>query len=129
MAGYEDGARAIVRFQRIIDPDGNRIGGHVFIAEQRRRKTVFIDPQTGDANVLKHHFYDYKNPIKIERCIHICEKYEGLHKCRGCTQAHNSKKESIESWVGVDPESIRLLRVDNLKLTDLIRECVEDGRQ
>ena len=42
MANWGDGARAIVRVQW----KGGR-SGHVFMAEQQKGGTVFMDPQTG----------------------------------------------------------------------------------
>lgn len=44
MASYGDGARAIVRVEWQKRYGG---GGHVFIAERRSGKTVFVDPQNG----------------------------------------------------------------------------------
>ncbi len=47
MAEWGDGARAEV-FAMF------RNGGHVFVAEQRNGKTVYIDPQSGDENGERH---------------------------------------------------------------------------
>ena len=54
MKSYGDGSRAEVYVQ------WKNGGAHVFVAEQVRGKTVFIDPQSGNEDV-SHYFNDVKH--------------------------------------------------------------------
>ena len=49
MAGYGDGARAVIRVKW-----RNEDRGHVFIAEQVDGETRFVDPQTGSIDCSSH---------------------------------------------------------------------------
>lgn len=67
MASYGDNARAIVRVQWKFG------GGHVFIAEQVKGKTVFIDPQTGKRNV-SYYFWPFSFKPSKTRILRIDDK-------------------------------------------------------
>lgn len=78
MATWGDGARAEVYVQWINQT------AHIFIAEQDKGKTYFIDPQTGSEDVSSN----FNNII---------------------------------------PGRTLFARIDNLEVTDLINECIEQG--
>lgn len=78
MKKFGDGARAEVYVQW-----ENRKDAHVFVAEQRNGKTVFVDPQDGTRDASA--YFDFVENGKTEIC-----------------------------------------RIDNLELTDLIKECCEE---
>lgn len=61
MKAWGDGARAIVR----VRWKGG--GGHVFIAEQRKGKTLFMDPQNGNNDVREYFKYAKKDGTHIMR--------------------------------------------------------------
>lgn len=67
MEEWGDGARAIVR----VEWESDELGGHVFIAEQYGGSTIFIDPQSGDADCSR--YFDH-----VERdgtfCVRIDDK-------------------------------------------------------
>lgn len=63
MSGYGDGSRAIIRIQW----NGRHAGGHVFIAEQRNGRTVFIDPQSGDADCSRYFDHATKDGTYLVR--------------------------------------------------------------
>lgn len=51
MSGWGDGARAQIV---VIWNDGFGVRGHTFVAEQRGRKTLFFDPQSGKSDAQLH---------------------------------------------------------------------------
>lgn len=132
MKSYGDGARAIVRIQRVADFDGSALSGHVFIAEQINGKTIFCDPQTGSENALKNFGY-YNNkigdcsPLIIWRCSPLCKKDEAskitLEVCRACTDPEAKKNTYVCTEVKVSPNYMKLLRIDNLMMTDQVLKC------
>ena len=152
MRQYGDGARAIVRIQRMVQrKDGSTkgTGGHVFIVEQINGKTVFCDPQTGNPDVKEHHFghkkgiwgclYRVCNPnCNGEVCLDCPErkkktnsKYTYCSNC--CPQVKGSDSYCLDCYlrqnkgknVGkfIIPEKIRFLRVDNLSISNRVTEC------
>lgn len=135
MASYGDGARAIVRIGRFAD-DGSRLSGHVFVAEQINGKTVFVDPQSASCSKIpidaRSNFGNYNNqiglckPKKIRVCDPRCIKQERsaeLTDCNNCSNVNAPKNSCVNTNVSVLPSDIRILRMDNLKITERIIDC------
>lgn len=135
MASYGDGARAIIRIGRAAY-DTSRLCGHVFIAEQINGRTVFIDPQTasykGAPIDARRNFGNYNNqiglckPITVKVCDPRCikrGKSARIGDCYNCSDDGAPKNSSVYTKVEVLPEDIRILRIDNLKITKRILDC------
>lgn len=146
MALFGNGARAIIRIQRITVRDGKikPAGGHVFIAEQINGKTIFCDPQTGSTNVREHNFGNCKGMLGclIRRCkpecgarpMYMADKEECNKKvcnprclyvsnpqmCRTCYPKIN-----INNYDGIflRQDAVRYIRIDNLKITEKVKKC------
>ena len=135
MASYGDGARAIIRIGRFAD-DGSRLSGHVFVAEQINGKTVFCDPQSASYQNInidaKRNFGDYNGqvgqckPQKVlvcdPRCI-IRGRSAMINDCSRCKKTNVVKNSYVNTGVSVLPSDIRILRMDNLKMTSRIVDC------
>lgn len=125
MRQYGDGARAIIRIQRMKqDAKGkiSRTGGHVFIVEQINGKTVFCDPQTGNPDVKEHNF-GYDKGIwgcLARKCDPLCAGNTDNNLCVDCYPPQNKGK---NKGVFIIPDEIRFLRVDNLLISDRVTEC------
>lgn len=136
MESYGDGARAIVRIGRFAD-DLSRIDGHVFIAEQIDGKTVFCDPQSASHKVVDAiiNFGNYNNqvgqckprtiPVCDPRCLYGDQPAKIGH-CANCKKENVNRNSSITTGVSVSPHDIRILRIDNLKMTKRILDCCND---
>lgn len=140
MALYGDGARAIISIGRHAD-DGSRTGGHVFIAEQRNGKTEFVDPQSGRANAM-YNFGNKGNRIGVVGVGHtqvcnprcqiprtengVTSTYTArLADCYYCTDVKKQGAPTQNITIRVRPQDIGIMRIDNLKMTKRINECVE----
>lgn len=125
MRQYGDGARAIIRIQRMKqDAKGkiSKIGGHVFMVEQINGKTVFCDPQTGAPDVKVHNFGYEKG---IWGCLmRVCDpKCQGNSNANLCVVCYPPQNEGKNKGVFIIPNEIRLLRVDNLSISNRVTEC------
>lgn len=125
MRQYGDGARAIIRIQRMKqDAKGkiSRTGGHVFIVEQINGKTVFCDPQTGDPNVKVHNF-GYDKGI-LGCLMRVCDpKCQGNSNANLCVVCYPPQNKGMNKGVFIIPNEIRFLRVDNLSISNRVTEC------
>lgn len=75
MGQWGDGARAIVNVRW---PGG---AGHVFIAEQRNGKTIYLDPQTGETNVADYFKHAAKGGTWLCRIDHLLPNEHILDCC------------------------------------------------
>ena len=77
MSIFGDGARAIVRvqWQSIYGQ-----GGHVFVAEQKDGKTLFVDPQSGREDVERYFKLAKKNATYLLRIDNL-EFTDNIKKC------------------------------------------------
>ena len=77
MSIFGDGARAIVRVQW---QSGYGQGGHVFVAEQKDGKTLFVDPQSGREDVERYFKLAKKNATYLLRIDNL-EFTDNIKKC------------------------------------------------
>ena len=77
MSIFGDGARAIVRVQW---QSRYGQGGHVFVAEQKDGKTLFVDPQSGREDVERYFKLAKKNATYLLRIDNL-EFTDNIKKC------------------------------------------------
>lgn len=118
---------------------GLLFGGHVFIAEQINGKTVFCDPQSASCQGVsidaRTNFGNYNGqidsckPKRVRVCVprYLKGGREALiSECDNCSDTDAVKNSYVDTNVSVLPQDMRIMRIDNLKMTDRIMECCEN---